>query len=232
MEWNCTATEERLSDYIEQQLGAGEAAALEAHVKTCANCAQMVERVGGVVNEMRGLEMVEPPAGLHKRIMHATLGPPPSLWRRLFGWMPAFWHPRFAIGLATVAACCIVVVQAGGVTPGKLRRANLNPVDMLRAANRQAHLTYARGAKFVNDLRVVYEIQSRLEPEQRAEEAPARKRSQQSKPQSSYPQQKSETQPGRRAARIDTLFAMLITSGPTLAQRLWAQMLPPDWSPR
>jgi hypothetical protein len=33
---------------------------------------------------------------------------------------------------------------------------------LARAANRQAHLVYAHGAKFVNDLRLVYEIQSRF----------------------------------------------------------------------
>jgi len=33
---------------------------------------------------------------------------------------------------------------------------------MYHNADRQAHLVYARGTKFVSDLRVVYEIQSRL----------------------------------------------------------------------
>lgn len=219
MEWNCTATEERLSDYIDGQLGAPDSAALAAHAETCAACAQLVTRVSGLVTEMHELELVEAPAGLQKKILYATLGPPPSVWRRLFGWVPAMLQPRFAMGLATVAACCVVVIQAGGVTPGKLRRADLNPVDMLRAVNRQAHLSYARGMKFVNELRVVYEIQSRLEPGPQPEPAPERQKQNESKPHSNYPQQKSETHPGRSGARADTLLAFLVMVGPTRSTR-------------
>ena len=219
MEWNCTATEERLSDYIDGQLGALDSAALVAHAETCAACARLVTRVSGLVNEMHELELVEAPAGLQRKIIDATLGPPPSISQRLFGWVPAMLHPRFAMGVATVAACCIVVIQAGGVTPGKLRRADLNPVDMLRAVNRQAHLSYARGVKFVNDLRVVYEIQSRLEPGPQPEPAPQRQKQNESKPHSNYPQQKSETHPGRIGARADTLLAFLVMVGPTRSAR-------------
>jgi Putative zinc-finger len=212
MDWNCTFTEERLSDYLEGQLGATDSAALLAHTKTCTNCGQLVARVSGLVNEMHRMELLEEPAELHAKIMDATLGPRPSKegWRRWFAWVPMLWQPRFAMGIATVAACCLVVVQAGGVTPGKLRRADLNPVDMLRAVNRQAHLTYARGVKFVNNFRVVYEIQSRLEPEPPQEQPPARRQQHDSKPHSTYPQQKSETHPGRREARADTLFAQVL----------------------
>jgi hypothetical protein len=211
MEWNCTITEERLSDFLEGQLGAVDADALSAHAKICAQCRQLVAQVGGLVSQMHGLELLEEPTDLHAKIMDATLGPRPSHegWRRWFAWAAMLWKPRFATGIATVAACCVVVVQAGGVTPGKLRRANLNPVDMFRAVDRQAHLTYARGMKFVNQLRVVYEIQSRLEPEPPQEQAPARKKND-SKSHSTYPQQKSETHPGRRATRADMLFAQVL----------------------
>jgi anti-sigma factor RsiW len=220
MDWNCTLTEERLSDYLEGQLSAADSVALEAHAHTCGDCAQLVARVGGLVNEMRGLELLEEPAELHTKILDATLGPRPSQegWRRWFAWVPLVWQPRFAMGMATVAACCVVVVQAGGVTPSKLRRANLNPVEMFRAANRQAHLTFARGVKFVNELRVVYEIQSRLEPEPAPERPPARQK-QEPKPQSNYPQQKSDTHRGRRGARADTLLAFLVMSDPTRSSR-------------
>ena len=211
MGWNCTITEERLSDFLEGHLGATDAEAFSAHAKTCAQCSELVAQVGGLVSEMHGLELLEEPANLHAKIMDATLGPRPSQegWRRWFTWAPMLWKPRFAMGIATVAACCVVVVQAGGVTPGKLRRADLNPVDMFRAVDRQAHLTYARGMKFVNQLRVVYEIQSRLEPEPPQEQAPARKKND-SKSHSTYPQQKSETHPGRRETRADTLFAQVL----------------------
>jgi anti-sigma factor RsiW len=208
MEWNCTLTEERLSDFFDGQLPAAELAAFSTHSKTCGTCAGLVARVGELVSEMHGLELVEEPADLSRKILDATLGPRARQegWRGWFAWVPTLWQPRFVMGIATVAACCVIVVQAGGVTPSKLKKANLNPADAFRAANRQVHLTYARGVKFVNDLRVVYEIQSRLEPETPSQAAPE-KPHQQQQPHSNYPQQKSETHPGRSGARAETLWA-------------------------
>jgi anti-sigma factor RsiW len=209
MDWTCTGSEERLSEFLEGQLAPSEASAFSAHIEACGKCGDLVARVRRLMNQMHALEPVEAPEGLQVRIVEATLG---RGGRRWFAWVPILWQPRFAMGIATVALCCVVVVQAGGVTPGKLRRADLNPVSMLRNVNRQAHLTYARGVKFVNDLRVVYEIQSRLEPSPSAEENPPRQK-QKSKPNPNYPQQKSETHPGRRENRGGTLFASLLASG-------------------
>jgi hypothetical protein len=214
MDWNCTSSEERLSEFLEGQLAATEASAFSAHIASCGKCAELVDRVRRLLSEMHALEPLEVPVNLHARIIEGTLGARVRAkgWRRWFAWVPVLWQPRFAMGIATVALCCVVVVQAGGVTPGKLRRADLNPISMLRNVNRQAHLTYARGVKFVNDLRVVYEIQSRLEPSPSAEENPPRPK-QESKPNPSYPQQKSETHPGRRENRGGTLYASLFASG-------------------
>jgi anti-sigma factor RsiW len=214
MDWSCTLSEERLSEFLEGQLAASEAAAFSAHMKSCGKCAQLVVQVRRLVDEMHALPPLEVPANLPAKIVEATLGPRlrKEGWRRWFAWARVLWQPRFAMGIATVALCCLVVRQAGGVTPGKLRRADLNPISMFRNVNRQAHLTYARGVKFVDDLRVVYEIQSRLEPPPSAEENPPR-RKQESKPNPNYPQQKSETHPGRRENRGGTLYASNLTSG-------------------
>ena len=86
MEWNCTVTEERLSEFLEGQLGPSEAEAFSAHAKICAQCSGLIARVGGLVSEMQGLALLEEPAGLHAKIIEATLGPQPSKegWRRWF----------------------------------------------------------------------------------------------------------------------------------------------------
>jgi hypothetical protein len=83
-----------------------------------------------------------------------TLVPPGRL-----GWLAMLWQPRFAMGVVTVAASFVIVFHAATSDNG---RSVLNPLNLLRGANRQIHLTYARGAKMVNNLRVVYEIESRL----------------------------------------------------------------------
>lgn len=218
MDWNCTLTEERLSDYLEGQLGQAESSALESHKRNCSLCSELVQRVGALVGEMHRLDPVEEPANLRARIIEATLGRRPSAkgWRRWFGWTPAVWQPRFAIGVATVAACAAIVVQAGGVMPNKLHKANLSPTSVVRSVTRQAHLKYADGVKFVNSLRVVYEIESRLQPQNPPQENPAPPERNELQPDRKNPEEKSDTRPGRSHARSDVFFAGAATPG-TLA---------------
>jgi hypothetical protein len=167
MNWNCTNTEEHLTEYLDGQIEPGISAALASHLAECGACSGLMRQVQYVVREMRELEPVPEPPQLIARILGATVGtkPRPEGWRRWFSWIPALWTPRFAMGAATVAASFVIVLHTAGVRPSHLKKASLNPLDAVRSANRQAHLMYARGSKFVNDLRIVYEIQSRMEPE-------------------------------------------------------------------
>jgi anti-sigma factor RsiW len=215
MDWNCTFTEERLSDYLEGKLLPAEAAAFSAHTLDCANCTETVALVGGLVNRMRKMPMVEEPPQLIAKILDATLGPrtQKESWFRWLGWISVLWQPRFVMGLGAAVASVVIVSYAAGLTPAKLKKADLSPANVLRSANRQAHLTYARGAKFVNDLRVVYEIQSKLQPEPEpmpvSNPAPAQQKEHNSIPPDSSQQQKSQTAPP--ASRTGPMFAFLIT---------------------
>jgi len=164
MDWHCTTTEERLSDFLEGALSPEEAAAFSAHTSGCAVCARIVAQVGVLVSQMQQIPLAEEPVHLVGKILDATLGPRTTKqdWQQWFGWVPVIWQPRFAMGLATVAASLAILVHAAVPQGRSVSLADLNPATLVRTANRQAHLTYARGAKFVSDLRVVYEIQSRL----------------------------------------------------------------------
>jgi hypothetical protein len=73
-------------------------------------------------------------------------------------------QPRFAYGALTVLITLGVISQALGIQWRTPTVADLNPVNLYRSFDRQAHLAYAKGSKFVGDLRVVYEIKQRLEP--------------------------------------------------------------------
>jgi hypothetical protein len=216
MNWNCTNSEERLSEYLDGQLGTEEAAAFSAHAASCARCSESLARVSGLVSWMHQLETVEEPPHLVEKILDATLGPrtKKQSWKRWFTWAPALWQPRFAMGALTVAASFVIVFHTAGVTPAKIRKADLSPSNLFHSANRQVHLTYARGARFVNDLRVVYEIQSRLQPEQEPAGSPASGASpdQPSHPTTSNPQEKSEQKPphDRTQLRSGSMFAMLL----------------------
>ena len=211
MEWNCTLTEDRLSDYLDGTLSAEEAAAFEAHAATCAKCAKLVAEVRGLVTRMQKLEPLAAPPMLVTRIVNATIGPQKRSagWKNVLAWRPAVWQPRFALGLVTVAATILILMYTAGFTPTRWKHADLSPATVLRTANRQAHLTFAKSAKFVNDLRVVYEIQTRLQPETQPQSAPAVP---QQNPSPANPQDRSQASPhpGHSQSRTGVMLASLM----------------------
>ena len=210
MNWTCEQIEERLSDYLDNLLSADERAEFDRHASACARCAPLVARVGGIVHRVQSLAALEPPSHLVSAILDQTLGPrgPKHGWRRWLGWMPSLLQPRFAMGFATAAASLVILFYASGLSPAKIRKGDLNPVNMYRSMNRQTHLVYARGVKYVNDLRVVYEIQSRL----RTPESPAHEESQPVQPAPNEPQEKSQgaPHPGRSSTRSSWLYAFVV----------------------
>ncbi len=164
MAWTCLDTEERLSDYLDGLLAADERAEMEAHLAGCAACPALVAEVRSLSERLPRLEQAVEPTWLVFRILEATSGAVPGkrelTWKGFFAGLLA---PRFVLGLSAVAATIFFLFQALGINPKKITAEDLNPVNVYRAADRQAHLTYAHGVRFVNDLRVVYEIRSRLQ---------------------------------------------------------------------
>jgi anti-sigma factor RsiW len=175
MTWTCLNTEERLADYLEGQLEAAERAQMEAHFAGCNACRSLAAQVRWLEARLPHLEPEVVPSGLVYRILQATSSAdqrkPGVSWKTL---LAGLFSTRFALGLGSVAATIFILFQALGINPKKITAQDLNPVNLYRAADQQAHLGYARGVRFVNDLRVVYEIRSRLEasstpaPEQEA----------------------------------------------------------------
>ncbi|MBI1738304.1 MAG: zf-HC2 domain-containing protein [Acidobacteria bacterium] len=186
MNWKCEQIEERLSEHLDGLLDATERAAFESHVAGCAQCRALVAQVSGALAQVHRLEMMEEPLGLATAILDRTLGPraPKKSWKA-FGWLQPLWQPRMAMGFATVVLFGVVTLQAMGVQVNNITWSDLHPVKLFHASTRQAHLIYARGEKFVSDLRVVYEIQSRLRPAQEEPPAP-----QQQPPPKANPQDK------------------------------------------
>lgn len=164
MSWTCLNTEERLMEYLEGELPATERAIVEAHLAECAACRGLAAQVRWVETRLPKLEPEVEPGWLVFRILEATTGTerkkPESVWKSILAGVTS---RRFALGLGSVAASLFILFQALGINPKKFTAQDLNPVNLYRAADREAHLTYARGMRFVNDLRVVYEIRSRLQ---------------------------------------------------------------------
>jgi anti-sigma factor RsiW len=158
MNWTCEQTEARLSDYLDGLLQPVEQSAFNLHVNTCERCAPLVAGVAHALGGLYALESVEPPPQLENAILTATLGAPS--WRNARRWLKSLQSPRFVYSVASVAATLVVILTASGFSFRKPKLADLRPATIYHNTDRQVHRVYARSAKFVSDLRVVYEIQS------------------------------------------------------------------------
>jgi len=160
MNWTCEQTEARLSDYLDGFLQPGEQSAFDLHVNGCERCTPLVANVSHLLSTLHTLERVDPSPKLEEAILTATLGP--QSWRKAKRWLRGLQSPRFVYSAVSVAATILALLMASGFSFRKPKLADLRPATIYRNTNSQAHLVYARSAKFVSDLRVVYEIQTRL----------------------------------------------------------------------
>jgi anti-sigma factor RsiW len=189
MSWTCEQTEARLSDYLDGVLNPAELAEFTAHVPSCARCAPLVASVSDLLTGLHGMEQIEAPPRLVYSILDKTLGPREAFtgWRGMLRWVGGAASLRFAYGALSVAATLILLVTASGFNWRHPKLADLQPAMIYRNADRKAHLAYAETTKFVNDLRVVNEIQSRLREENDLR----------ANPESSVPESSPRKEPGR-----------------------------------
>jgi anti-sigma factor RsiW len=227
MNWTCEQTEARLSDYLDGLLQPAEQSAFNLHVNICERCAPLVAGVAHTLGGLYALEAVEPPPQLENAILTATLGAPS--WRNTRRWLRSLQSPRFVYSLASVAATIVIILTASGFSFRKPKMADLRPATIYRNADKQAHLLYAHSAKFVSDLRVVYEIQTRLNEN---EQNPATR-------EQTIPQDSSGKQPGRtdntnpsapkqqnRADELDRNLRVLAAQFPVVSGSIGERSMP------
>src|ERR1700737_839092 len=189
MSWTCEQIEARLSDYLDGALAGTERTAFQTHVGECDRCAPLVAHVSQLLSGMHSMAQLEAPPRLVYSILDKTLGPRETAtgWAAVMGWVRGLASMRFAYGALSVAGTFVILLSAVGFSWRKPKLADLQPANIYRNADRQAHLVYAKGTKFVNDLRVVSEIQSRMREES---EIPTT-------PESTVPESSPEKHPGR-----------------------------------
>jgi anti-sigma factor RsiW len=164
MNWTCDQIEARLSDYLDGLLTGPERAEYEAHAESCPECAPLLASVRSLVGELHAMGEVEAPPRLVYAILDKTLGPRETVsgWQALLNLIRGMATPKFAYGAASVFATLVILASSLGVSFRNPKIADLKPTNIYHNADRQVHLVYARSVKYVSDLRVVYEIQSRL----------------------------------------------------------------------
>jgi hypothetical protein len=170
---NCADLEALICDYVDGTLHGEQKTAVEEHLSTCASCAELARDSAGAVAFMERAAAVDPPAELLTRILfeipqarvHARATH--SLWSRLkTKWIEPVLQPRFAMGMAmTILSFAMLGRFAGryvGIEMRQIKPSDLNPVAVWTAVEDEAFRMWERGVKYYENLRLVYEIQTRL----------------------------------------------------------------------
>jgi hypothetical protein len=163
---NCADFEVLLCDYLDGTLDSAQQHAVEEHQRQCASCAEFARDVAGAVAFMERAEEIEPPPDLLTRITFEipSGGQHKKGWRSMFGgWLQPVLQPKFAMGMAMTILSFSMLGRLAGIEGRQLKPSDLQPAKVWAAVDDKAHLAWARAVKYYENLRLVYEVRSRLQ---------------------------------------------------------------------
>jgi Putative zinc-finger len=175
----CNEFEALLFDALDQKLVAADQERFRAHARVCGKCGPMFAELEAGQHWLKSLKEVEPPANLVNEILAATSGIPSyrladagsrtqaSLGERIREWADSLlapvWstvrQPRFAMSFGMAFFSLSVALSVAGVKPSDLRQADLSRSGLRRTY----YTTTARVVKYYENIRLVYEIESRVQ---------------------------------------------------------------------
>jgi hypothetical protein len=172
----CDEWENLLADALDGTLNAADAAAFTRHHRECALCAQMLKETEQGRSWMKYLA-VEPevPADLLKKILARTSGPQPGVAAPALSLPPRpAWHwvmlpavrqvlePRLMMTAAMAFFSIALTLNLTGIKVTDLRAADFQPSRLRANLTRQYYSTNEQVTKYYKNLRLVYEMESRV----------------------------------------------------------------------
>jgi hypothetical protein len=165
----CGDLEILLSDYLEGTLGGEQAGALEAHLADCPGCAELARDARLAMAFMERTADVEPPPELLIRILdetgsgrHGALGRDRGLRSWLGRVLAPVLQPRLVMGMALTILSFSMMARWVGISPRQLQPGDMDPKKIWASLDDRANRAWTRSVKFYEDIKFVYEIQSRL----------------------------------------------------------------------
>ena len=173
----CSEFENLLSEALDGTLSTELRERFDAHRASCAACGLMFAEAEAGMNWLGELEEVTPPVQMVQRIMLATSGAQSgsvpaiaaareSFWQKLRRWtQPALrpiLQPRFAMSFAMAFFSISTLLNFAGVNLRDLGNADLHPSAIRNSIVRSYYGTQARVVHYWDNLRFVYEIESRV----------------------------------------------------------------------
>jgi len=175
----CVEFEALLAEALDATLHGSTLAAFEAHQQSCPACAAMFDEAAAGMHWLKGLEDIDPPKHMVHNILAQTIGavPEPSSQDvpASDGWFgklkarvaPVFapvMTPRFAMSFGMAFFSITMLANIAG-----LRVADLRHVDLsAKGLQKTYYSTEARVVRYYENIRLVYEIESRVRDLRRA----------------------------------------------------------------
>jgi len=194
----CNEFDLLLTDALDGVLTGAKLDRFQVHARGCKACGPLLAEVEAGRSWLKGLTEVEPPASLVNNILASTTGVDTqrlrstvsvpqrvSWWERvqasISGYFEPVWatvrQPRFAMSFGMAFFALSVGLTVLGVKPADLRQISLRPT----AIRRTFYSTQARVVRYYENIRFVYEVESRVRELKRnvtpAEPGPAKSKS-------------------------------------------------------
>jgi hypothetical protein len=169
----CHEVEALLAEALDGALHGPTLAAFEAHQQGCDTCRSMVEEARAGMRLLQALEDAEPPRNLVHNILAQTIGALPSehavVQPRGEGWLerlkgrlaPVFAGvatPRFAMSFGMAFFSITMLLGIAGFHFADVRNWDLSS----RGISKAYYATEARVMRYYENMRLVYEIESRV----------------------------------------------------------------------
>lgn len=172
----CAEFEALLAEALDGQLSGAQLESFRQHRESCALCGPLFAQAETGLSWLKAVPQVQPPPNLVNRILAATTGAQAQMpaavpvirpWpERLREWvrpvLAPVWstarQPRFAMSFAMVFFSVSIALNAAGVKLGALRAADLRPSALVRGY----YETSAKVVKYYENIRFVYELESRV----------------------------------------------------------------------
>jgi putative zinc finger protein len=181
----CSEFDALLSDALDQRLSGEKLERFQAHARGCPTCGPLLAEADAGLRWLHELVEVEPPVTLVDNILAATTGldtarqhgtvrapAQPSWFDRFQAWanqvvrpiLGVARQPRFAMSFGMAFFSLTITMSLAGVKLGDLRHADLRP----SAIKRNYYETTGKVVKYYENIRFVYEIESRVREFKRA----------------------------------------------------------------
>jgi hypothetical protein len=175
----CAEFDALLNDALDRTLSAAKLESFQAHARVCPVCGLLKAEAEEGQRWLKSLAEVEPPANLVHNILAATTGresaqakhlaaSKPSWTDALTAWLrPSFSvmrQPRFVMSFGMAFFSLSAVLSLSGVKARDLSHVDLRP----SAVRRSYYETSGKVIKYYENIRFVYEIESRVRDFKRA----------------------------------------------------------------